>query len=173
MLKDRFCVTAVLATVLAARQLDWATVNAQIVDGLPIDYEIAELAENFDRGDLTRKQRSEMQRELKQMLKEREVAFIGKCLLEVDGRRYLDGPCNIVMQRDGSFEIGTGERKRAQYFAVVFLSKDTPGLAEGWWNGRDGESHAHTPLGNLSRQGGCWTNARVKVCAWRRGTRPR
>ena len=99
-------------------------------------------------------------------------AFVGNCLLEVDGRTYLDGPCEIGMGRDGSFTIGIGN-PRSDYFAYVNLDSDAPRVAKGYWNSRAENTHAHDDLGHLSRHGGCWVNDRAKVCAWKFGTRPR
>ena len=98
-------------------------------------------------------------------------AFMGDCLLEVDRRIYLDGPCDIGMNRDGSFTIGVGNR-RSDYFAYVDLDPDAPGVARGYWNGAAESTHAHDDLGHLSRHGGCWINDKAKVCAWKFGTRP-
>lgn len=97
-------------------------------------------------------------------------AFEGECLLEVTGVAYLDGRCNITMHRGGSFEIGTGQRRRSKHFAMVNIDT-VQGAAVGFWNGKAGESHAHESLGPLVRQGGCWVNAQARVCAWRAGTR--
>jgi hypothetical protein len=97
-------------------------------------------------------------------------AATGECLLEVDNWSYMDGRCNIVMGRGGSFSIGIGDRRRSRYFAYVDVDADE-GVARGYWNGEEGASHAHYDLGTLVRQGACWVNARAKVCAWRPGTR--
>jgi len=94
------------------------------------------------------------------------VAFEGKCLLEVDGTHYLDGPCNIDLGADGSFSIGAGETTRSKYFAYVNIEPGTErGL--GYWNGPQAEDRAHTDLGGLVRNGGCWVNETARVCAWR------
>ena len=86
----------------------------------------------------------------------------GKCYLQVDGKVYIDNPCNIELEHGGSFSIGTDDPK-SRYFAYVELYD---GKATGSWNGVDAESHAHDPLGDLTRHGACWTNNRAKVCAW-------
>lgn len=89
----------------------------------------------------------------------------GTCLLEVEGKRYIDGPCKIDLEGDGSF-IATSYRGGAiAYFAYVLL--DGGDEATGYWNGDIGASHAHSPLGTLRRAGACWQNAGAKVCAWR------
>jgi len=89
----------------------------------------------------------------------------GTCILEVGGTRYIDGPCDIDLQDDGSFIATARDHGEATYFAYVLLDgKDT---ATGYWNGEPGASHAHTPLGTLARHGGCWQNRDARVCAWR------
>lgn len=86
----------------------------------------------------------------------------GRCLLEVNGKKYINGACRIVMQNDGSFEI-YDLRKRG-YFSSVIMSENG---AAGYWNGIEKGSHAHDNLGELSRDGACWKNEKAKVCAWR------
>ena len=94
-------------------------------------------------------------------------SFIGKCLLEIDKRKYIDGKCDITMEKDGGFAISASESKAVSYFAVVsIISKDT---GEGYWNEEEGATHAHTPLGNLTRHGACWENKNAKVCAYKLG----
>lgn len=90
-------------------------------------------------------------------------AFEGQCTLEVGGKTWLSGPCNVEIDKDGSFTIGVSDRKPSKYFAYVNV--DRPGVATGFWNGAEAESHAHEPLGELTRTGACWTNARARVCA--------
>ena len=97
------------------------------------------------------------------------AAAQGKCLLEVNGHAYIKGACKIEVSKDGSFDIGTGGQ--SAYFAYVNLDEPLQArarqTAEGFWNGEHGESHAHTPLGTLTRDGACWSNQTAKVCAWR------
>ena len=90
----------------------------------------------------------------------------GRCLLQVNGRTYLDSVCNIDGNpADESFSIGTGEHSRSKYFAYVNIEAD--GTAQGYWNGISAESHAHKELGRLVRQGECWVNDHARVCASR------
>ncbi|MCJ2099466.1 hypothetical protein [Methylobacterium sp. E-046] len=93
--------------------------------------------------------------------------ILGECLILVRGRAYLDGPCRITLYPGGGFMAGDGE-----YFATVDIDAASGG-AQAYWNGVQAERHAHDPLGDVVRQGGCWVNASAKVCAWRPGTRPR
>ncbi len=93
-------------------------------------------------------------------------AFTGKCVLQVDGKTYLNGPCPMSVEKGGDFTIGTDGTKAGKYFAMVSIDK-AAGTADGWWSGPDGGTHAHDPLGTLTRQGACWVNERAKVCATR------
>ena len=94
------------------------------------------------------------------------LALNGTCVIQVDGKTYLNGPCPITLEKGGDFVAGSDGTKAAKYFAYVSINKET-GKADGFWNGPDGASHAHDPLGELTRQGACWVNQRAKVCAMR------
>jgi hypothetical protein len=92
-------------------------------------------------------------------------SFYGRCLLEVDNKEYLNGPCPITMENDGSCSIGASEDQPITYFAVISVTgKD---VGEGFWNEEKGANHAHAPLGKLVRTGACWQNQKAKVCAWK------
>ena len=89
------------------------------------------------------------------------------CRLVVDGKTYVDGPCNYhphVYEHgsDGSFDITSLSNGM---FAYVLRNAD--GSADGWWPGPNGATHAHTSLGTLRRDGACWENSHASVCAWR------
>jgi hypothetical protein len=91
----------------------------------------------------------------------------GRCLLEVGGKKYLDGRCNIEISSDGSFSVGTGDRGPASRF-FAYVNKNGDGRADGSWNGIRAGSHAHDSLGPLRQEGSaCWVNSTAKVCAWR------
>jgi hypothetical protein len=97
-------------------------------------------------------------------------AFTGKCLIEVESKIYLDGPCNIEVSQDGSFSVGAGENSRSDYFAYVHLGP-AKGKASAYWNGERNEGSASVPLGDLERDledSACWRNhaARTRICAW-------
>lgn len=90
---------------------------------------------------------------------------ISRCLLEVDGTTWVDGPCEFqpLEQGDASFEVI--EKAQPQTFAYIFMAQDGD-PPYGFWNGGGGASHAHDDLGELRRDGACWVNDRVRVCAW-------
>ncbi len=84
------------------------------------------------------------------------------CKLVVDAEEYINGACRFSpIDSDGSFQIMSGN---GQYFAQVLI--DSPGLGTGYWNGERYASHAHSHLGELTRQDACWVNNRASVCAW-------
>jgi hypothetical protein len=89
----------------------------------------------------------------------------GRCLIVVDGKAYLKGRCNIEIRPGGNFTVGAGENSTSEHFAYV--NPDGRDEAQGYWNGRDADSHAGSDLGTLKRKGACWSNSRAKVCAWR------
>lgn len=91
--------------------------------------------------------------------------IVGKCLLEVLGKTYIDGRCPILMSPDGSFQIGASENEPLTYFATVTILGRNVG--DGHWNEESGASHAHTSLGTLHRNGACWENSMAKICAAR------
>ncbi|MFT4097619.1 MAG: ricin-type beta-trefoil lectin domain protein [Rhodoblastus sp.] len=81
------------------------------------------------------------------------------CTLIVKGMSYIDGECLFEADPDGSFRINGKE-----FFAYVNVN---PGgqTAEASWNADPKSTHAHTPLGTLTRKGACWENAGAKICA--------
>jgi hypothetical protein len=87
----------------------------------------------------------------------------GKCLLEVNEKKYINGACIIDMDQDGSFLIKPVSKKPT-YFAIVNVEKNT---GVGYWNEEPNSTHAHTSLGDLKKKGGCWQNENAKVCAWK------
>ena len=54
-------------------------------------------------------------------------AFPARCLLQVDGKKYLSGRCDVDIDPDGSFSIGTrssGWKRASPYFAYVIFPDD-------------------------------------------------
>ena len=86
-------------------------------------------------------------------------------MLQVKQKTYLDGRCEIKINDDqGSFTVGVGETRRANYFAYVNMESD---CAHGYWNEMPDSGHAQTSLGILKRHGACWENGTARVCAFR------
>src|SRR5690348_6769326 len=83
----------------------------------------------------------------------------GRCLIEVGGRKYLDGTCPID-EADGTLTVGVaaGRFKPTKFYAYVSINEDGK-TARGSWNGIGAASHAHDDLGELKREGSaCWVN---------------
>ncbi len=89
-------------------------------------------------------------------------ARTARCLLQVDGKVYIKGPCDFTATKD-RFQISNNRRGKALYFAMVDTEPDG---AEGFWNGTRGATHAHDHLGPMQREGACWVSKRAFVCAW-------
>lgn len=66
---------------------------------------------------------------------------------------------------DGGYTLNTwsaGKPARS-HFAVVSVRND--GKADASWNADPDDDKATDPLGVVTRQDGCWTNARSRICA--------
>ena len=86
--------------------------------------------------------------------------LISRCLLQVDGKTYINGRCKFEPSEGGGFSIyGTNK-----WFAVINVYDGKVMVS---WNNDEGfpASHAHDDLGPLSRDGACFVGQRAKVCA--------
>ncbi|WP_157970155.1 hypothetical protein [Pelagibacterium sediminicola] len=94
---------------------------------------------------------------------------ISRCVLEVYSATFLDEPCNFASGPDGSFTMGVGntEEDVSLYFVYLNVDEDDPNAAFAYWNGFPPENRAHDQLGALEREGACWVNEFVRVCAYR------
>jgi hypothetical protein len=89
--------------------------------------------------------------------------FTAKCLLQVMGKNYIDGLCDVsILDADGSFTIT--ERVRRPYFAYVLIDSKDKLAADGSWNRVRASDHAHATLGVLRFHDGCWSNDNAKIC---------
>ena len=92
-------------------------------------------------------------------------AKTGKCVLQVKGKTFLNGPCNVlVTDKQGSFSVGVSDTHRSKYFAYVNMEDDG---AHGYWNETPSATHAQTELGILKRDGACWKNDTARICAYK------
>lgn len=83
-----------------------------------------------------------------------------QCLLEVKGKKYIDGICKYEADPDGSFRIFGKE-----YF--VYFNTFNDGTAGASWNADPKSTHAQAPLGeDFKRDGNCWSNQETKICVW-------
>ena len=80
------------------------------------------------------------------------------CELTVRGRTYIKGVCQFTPISGGSFQISGDD-----YFAYVTLL--SPGVAEASWNENPASTHAHAPLGRVTRNGSCWVGMGARICA--------
>jgi ParB-like chromosome segregation protein Spo0J len=71
---DSFKVICGATRLRAARELGWDYIQATIVGGLPIDYQIAELSDDNEHKILTRQQHAELRRKLKELRRARATA---------------------------------------------------------------------------------------------------
>ena len=90
------------------------------------------------------------------------VSRAASCLLTVKDFEAIRSECEFTpISRDGSFIISSYNGK---YFAYVLIT--SKGVADGHWNAAPYATHAHTPLGTLYREDGCWVNDLASVCAY-------
>jgi hypothetical protein len=96
----------------------------------------------------------------------------GDCYLKIDGKVYLDikKDCPMVSLHDGHGGLilnSDGENQTKTYFA--YLTPNGDGTAGASWNAEPGATHAQSLLSeNLKRDGACWFDSRVRICAIRR-----
>lgn len=83
-----------------------------------------------------------------------------RCELVVAGKTHGEGDCRFYPDPGGSFQV----HFPSGIFADVRV--EGAGKAIGYWTGPLPASHAHDDLGRLTRDGACWVNDNVRVCAW-------
>jgi hypothetical protein len=92
---------------------------------------------------------------------------LGECLLQVGGKTYLDGVCEVAKSEDGGFQVFGKD-----YFA--YASKLDGGKFNVSWNGAPESTHAQALLGeDFVEKNGCLSGVKGKVCAWDLGKRPK
>jgi hypothetical protein len=94
-----------------------------------------------------------------------ESTLVTRCLLEVDGKAFVDGPCTFWEEDElGSFSFSTFYRQIDYYTAVILAGENR---AFGYWNMEPGSVMLNGKLGYLRHDGACWVNERAKACAWK------
>jgi hypothetical protein len=92
------------------------------------------------------------------------LAKPGRCLVEIEGRRFVDGPCRVERNPDGGVHLrGDGPEPY-----TIRLGPEYAERAPAFWSGRYGRGeHTREPLGTVARTGPtCLANARAKFCFW-------
>ena len=112
-------------------------------------------------------------------------AKAAKCLLVVDGSTYIDGYCDFQFEGgDGSFrfsdnkltlgcysfDLGPGQCSGANTKVITKgtfggLGIESPGVGRFYWNMGKLRKGADV-ISPLYRDGACWSNPRVRLCAW-------
>lgn len=89
------------------------------------------------------------------------VAAAPTCLVEIDGRRAIDGPCRLQTAPSGRTLI---EGRSGQ---KVSIGREFGRESRAAWNGRYGDRVES--LDTMRRTGpSCWENHRGRICAWGR-----
>ncbi|TMV02593.1 hypothetical protein FGK63_20410 [Ruegeria sediminis] len=82
------------------------------------------------------------------------------CFLQIDGQIEMQGPCVFDPMGGGDFFAADIDDRLA--FVYFYLEDSGIGIAA--WSDR--ESKANSMLGTLYRDGACWQNPDVTLCAW-------
>ena len=86
------------------------------------------------------------------------------CLLQVDGKRYIDGSCHVTEVPRGFLIAGP-----SRHLAVVWPDQIDSRRGHAAWDGNfhNGPAQA-VPLGEVRRDGiSCWRNVHTRICVWR------
>lgn len=82
----------------------------------------------------------------------------GTCLVQVDGQRYLDGPCDVRTGRRAIFF----DRHGGDRLTIAIVRQEaTPDRGEAE---RSDPAGWRDRLGPVHREGSCWVGDRVKIC---------
>lgn len=101
------------------------------------------------------------------------VAKEAKCLMVVEGKVHIDGPCKFKYPLDVETlerEPRTTNSGESASVPRVFTQTtlESPGVISGYF-GSGYALHAHDHLGTLLRQKddrACWANDTAKLCVW-------
>lgn len=85
----------------------------------------------------------------------------GNCVIEVDGRVWLDRPCEHDYTAPDLLILNSDPPEGEDF---VYLMRDSATEVTGHWSGGGGAAHAHDRLGTLRLDGRCWVNDRARIC---------
>lgn len=88
-----------------------------------------------------------------------------ECLVVIEGRNLMDGPCDFQSEAGGDFTVTQGSRT-----AKVTVD---PGSREGRAFFQDtSPRNPQSLVWDVRRQGACWVDGTSRICAWSVGQRP-
>jgi len=82
------------------------------------------------------------------------------CRIEVEGKVWLDKPCDYDAS-GGQFVLNS---RAAEGEDFVYIDEPDAAVSNATWSGGGGGSHAQSPLGELARDGACWTGQGTRIC---------
>lgn len=88
------------------------------------------------------------------------------CRLIVDGKKYIDGTCPVRVSIIGNISditFGVNAKKSLPYWGI-FSNEKGSNKASVYWNGSANSTHAQSDLGELVKNGDCWSNQKATVC---------
>lgn len=88
-----------------------------------------------------------------------------ECRLEVDGKIKVAGRCWVYPTGAGDYTLNTRDHGKPHYPHFAMVSSNGDGTADVTWNADPTNDRAFDCLGKARKQGECWVNKRVRVCA--------
>lgn len=97
-------------------------------------------------------------------------AHASTCLLQVDGKRWIDGACSTHRLGTG-FKFAEDKVASRAHIGVLWVDSINSSAGSAAWGGpgRTGDNARgnEVPLGVVKRDGiSCWKNAHVRLCLW-------
>lgn len=86
------------------------------------------------------------------------------CLVQIEGHMQINGTCEFSAEPNGDFSVTLGSRT-----ARVMVD---PGSREGRATFEDTASGEPPGVADVQREGACWVQPAVRICAWQPGQRP-
>jgi hypothetical protein len=88
------------------------------------------------------------------------------CLVVLEGRTYIDGPCEYESFPEGHF-IVTLDRRSAKVMVDIGFR-----VGHALYEDTAPANPEARLIGDVHREGSCWINRVGRVCAWQPGQRP-
>ena len=85
------------------------------------------------------------------------------CSIAVDGLTYHHGPCEVDKRANGTTYVRSADQE-GDFGYWVHLDMSTATRALAHWNEVYGAGHAHSRLGHVDFEDGCWQNERTRIC---------